>query len=507
MNTVETLSSPFKCLVMTIGELPTTFVESMSYYEALAWLVNYMEKTLLPAVNSNAAATEELQRYYIELKAYVDDYFDNLDIQTEVDNKLDEMAESGELADLIAQYLELAGVLAYDTEADLAAAENVVNGSICRTLGKLTYGDGLGDFFKIREVTNEDTVDGINLIAITNNNTLVAERIPNGYIGDLSDLNTKNKSTIVGAINELEARKYVGLGYAPFNVFVDSTNGDDDNDGLSSAHPKRTINNAIETYGNNGIRPEFRIGLKPGSYDFRIFNMTGLSLHISGYGGAGAITVNMINPNTDRFDVAFYSCHFAINGSQNYPFTFNFTNSDGMYFDGCHFSATYSTFNGKVSTIGGDSSFGNCTIPSIRVARACTSFERCNIGFIDLVSANVQAWQCSYLTYVSKSDYTKNNENSLIHAQNSNIHIFGASTVRYDSTPPVTNFCDISGSRLAIDAVLSVGGDDVLVPFTGAAILTSCVILATQARWNGFKQHATTQSVTEDSIISPGLTL
>lgn len=101
MNTVETLDSPFKHLVMTIGELPTTFVESMSYYEALAWLVNYMEKTLLPAVNGNAEATKELQEAFVELKNYVDNYLDNLDLQTDINNKLDAMAESGQLAEII----------------------------------------------------------------------------------------------------------------------------------------------------------------------------------------------------------------------------------------------------------------------------------------------------------------------------------------------------------------------------------------------------------------------
>jgi len=106
MNTVETLSSPFKHLVMTIGELPTTFVESMSYYESLAWLVHYIETTLLPTVNANAEATIELQKYYEELKSYVENYFENLDIQTEIDNKLDEMAESGELGEILAQFLE-----------------------------------------------------------------------------------------------------------------------------------------------------------------------------------------------------------------------------------------------------------------------------------------------------------------------------------------------------------------------------------------------------------------
>lgn len=104
MKTIDTIdTSPFKKLVMTIGELPTTFIESMSYYEALAWLVDYIKNTVIPAVNNNAEATEELQKLFVELKEFVDNYFDNLDVQEEINNKLDAMAESGQLAEIINQ--------------------------------------------------------------------------------------------------------------------------------------------------------------------------------------------------------------------------------------------------------------------------------------------------------------------------------------------------------------------------------------------------------------------
>ncbi len=98
---------PFKHLIMTIGNLPSSYVESLSYYECLVWLCNYLEKTVIPSVNNNAEAVEELQEKYVELKNYVDNYFDNLDVQEEIDNKLDEMAESGELNEIISKYLNL----------------------------------------------------------------------------------------------------------------------------------------------------------------------------------------------------------------------------------------------------------------------------------------------------------------------------------------------------------------------------------------------------------------
>ena len=109
LKTITTVDpSPFKHLCVTIGELPSTFVESMSYYECLAWLVSYLENTVIPAVNQNGEATAELQEKFTELNAafdelqsYVEHYFDNLDVQEEINNKLDAMVENGTFTELI----------------------------------------------------------------------------------------------------------------------------------------------------------------------------------------------------------------------------------------------------------------------------------------------------------------------------------------------------------------------------------------------------------------------
>lgn len=97
---------PFTRFCVTIGNLPTAYFESMSYYEQLTWFCNYLEKTVIPAINNNAEALEEVQKLYTELKAYVDNYFENLDVQEEIDNKLDEMASDGTLAPLLNEALK-----------------------------------------------------------------------------------------------------------------------------------------------------------------------------------------------------------------------------------------------------------------------------------------------------------------------------------------------------------------------------------------------------------------
>ena len=211
MNTIDTIDNrPFKHLITTIGALPTSFIDSMSYYEMLAWLCDYLEKQVVPAVNNNAEALTEL-------KDYVEHYFDNLDVQEEINTKLDEMAESGELTDIIAQYLQLAGILAYDTIADMAAAENLAEGSTARVLGDTAYQNGDGAYYKVRQLINTDVVDGYYLVAIADQPTLVAERI---VCNKLSHYVIKTTDTVakIAAILAKDESKIVEFETGTYNI-------------------------------------------------------------------------------------------------------------------------------------------------------------------------------------------------------------------------------------------------------------------------------------------------
>ena len=73
--------------------IPLAFDESMSYYETVLGLLHYLKNVILPTVNNNADAVAEIQALYEELKTYVDNYFKGLDIQEEINHKLDEMVE------------------------------------------------------------------------------------------------------------------------------------------------------------------------------------------------------------------------------------------------------------------------------------------------------------------------------------------------------------------------------------------------------------------------------
>ena len=113
--------------------IPLAFDESLSYYECLCGLLNYLKNTVIPVLNNNADAIVTLQNNINEfetninqemanfkqttnesiaifeqsvnqtvqqLQNYVNNYFANLDVQDEINNKLDAMAEAGTLGDL-----------------------------------------------------------------------------------------------------------------------------------------------------------------------------------------------------------------------------------------------------------------------------------------------------------------------------------------------------------------------------------------------------------------------
>lgn len=143
--------------------IPLAFDESMSYMEALYALKDYLEEQIIPTVNTNAQAVDDLTNLYNELHDYVEHYFDNLDVQEEINNKLDDMAEDGTLEEIITSYIQSNVAWVFDTVADMKLAENLVNGSYARTLGFRSLNDGGGATYYI---TNSGTANELDVIAV-----------------------------------------------------------------------------------------------------------------------------------------------------------------------------------------------------------------------------------------------------------------------------------------------------------------------------------------------------
>ena len=84
--------------------LPLVYDDSLSYYELLCKVVNYLNDVIANVDGLNIEV-DKLLGAYNQLQEYVNNYFDNLAVQEEINNKLDQMAQDGTLADIINEIL------------------------------------------------------------------------------------------------------------------------------------------------------------------------------------------------------------------------------------------------------------------------------------------------------------------------------------------------------------------------------------------------------------------
>ena len=165
--------------------------DALTDYELFCKMIEYMRKSL-KQVESFQVQLNDFNSRLNELQNEID----NFDVQDEVDKKLNEMLENGQLAEIITQFLEYAGVLAFDTKADLKAGTNFVNGSIAMTLGQSTYNDGKTTYYKIRNVLTTDVIDDDNILELSEFPALIAEKIINYDVTTLTNMINANKTEL-----------------------------------------------------------------------------------------------------------------------------------------------------------------------------------------------------------------------------------------------------------------------------------------------------------------------
>lgn len=114
---------------------------------------------IIKSVNGQNSAIEEYIQKFIELKDYVDQYFDDLNVQEEINNKLDAMVLDGTMAEIINQEifgelntkietLDSEGIIKLDTLSDLVAYDADA-GKVILLLGKEAINDGNGGLYRI----------------------------------------------------------------------------------------------------------------------------------------------------------------------------------------------------------------------------------------------------------------------------------------------------------------------------------------------------------------------
>lgn len=101
MGFPDTLT-PFRFFCQRV--LPAVYSDEISYYELLCKVADYLNKTM-SNVNDLNDDMKALKEYIDQLYEWVDHYFDNLDVQYEINKKLDMMVADGTFAEIVKPFI------------------------------------------------------------------------------------------------------------------------------------------------------------------------------------------------------------------------------------------------------------------------------------------------------------------------------------------------------------------------------------------------------------------
>ena len=179
MGNYKTLQ-PFRYWCQKV--LPLVYDDSLSYYELLCKVVDYLNKTMEDVETLHGDVTN-LHKAYEQLQGYVNNYFSTLDVQTEINNKLDTMVENGTLSELLKNALH--------TESSPKFVKSVEDMTDKYTIYILLT-DGYMYYWNGTSFANTGLKYSESEYSVINNNKLITKY---NYTELLPDLNNANAST------------------------------------------------------------------------------------------------------------------------------------------------------------------------------------------------------------------------------------------------------------------------------------------------------------------------
>lgn len=177
---------PFKWFVLENFPFIEADFDAITNYQLFCKVVEYLNKTI-DSMNQTGEVVEEFTQKFIDLQNYVNNYFDNLDVQDEINNKLDEMVQKGELQTIILNFLKLNSLLIFNNVNEMKQSQNLIEGSFAKTLGYYEPKDGGESFYIIKNNYNENDEyiklnSNLYAILIPQNNTIFSKQF--GCVGD-----------------------------------------------------------------------------------------------------------------------------------------------------------------------------------------------------------------------------------------------------------------------------------------------------------------------------------
>ena len=146
--------TPFKWFLLENFPFIEADFDALTNWQLFCKLGKEMNK-IINSENTLGTQMENVTNAFIELQNYVNNYFTNLDVQQEINNKLDAMVEDGTLDQIIQQYLNSSAIWGFDTVQDMKNATNLINGSYAKTLGYYKINDGGEATYKITNTVSE----------------------------------------------------------------------------------------------------------------------------------------------------------------------------------------------------------------------------------------------------------------------------------------------------------------------------------------------------------------
>ena len=160
--------TPFKWFVLENFPFIEADFDALTEWQLFCKLGKEINK-IIDSQNVVGTEMEKFSQAFIELQNYVNNYFDNLDVQEEINNKLNEMAEDGTLDIIIGRYITTKIIRIENTVQTLKENTELEKDMVIETLGYYNINDGGKGKYLIKEITGQETFDDAFVIELQNN--------------------------------------------------------------------------------------------------------------------------------------------------------------------------------------------------------------------------------------------------------------------------------------------------------------------------------------------------
>lgn len=322
--------TPFKGWVIENFPFIEADFDAITNYELYCKIVEYLNNVIY---NQNQVQDlgSELVAGYNDVVDYVNDYFDNLDVQEEINTKLDKMAEDGSLGTLLQQYVnpivdalsdnvtnftnQFSTNLTAETTARTTADNSLQNqiSNIVASAG--TSGTSSSEIVDARTNTKSTTFTALN-----DRINFIEKTVPFMYQAvngaDFNDYVTPGKYLLYGTLTNAPS----GLNTTGV-LIVEATQPSSNTSPVTYQYIVQRWFPVITTYTNTGfaIRCIQRTNDNPVTYSYRDWNIVNTTY------------INKLYNGTQQFGRNQLTNNFATNGSITTTVDLNTLTNEGNY--------------------------------------------------------------------------------------------------------------------------------------------------------------------------------